>query len=95
MNNRIGLIAGGAVAILAAAGIWNCTSNGQLKLWAEGVHAIDFRNGPVEVFSTACADPQLTTAGVTSEKSIKAIMRFMPVSRRFSPKSCTDLILGR
>jgi len=66
MNNRIGLIAGGVVAILAAAGIWNWTNNGQLKLWAEGVHAIDFRNGPVEVFSTACADPQLTTAGVTS-----------------------------
>jgi hypothetical protein len=66
MNNRIVLIAGGAVAILAAAGIWNWTNTGQLKLWAEGVHAIDFRNGPVEVFSTACADPQLTTAGVTS-----------------------------
>jgi hypothetical protein len=66
MNNRIVLIAGGAVAILVGVGIWNWTNNGQLKLWAEGIHATDFRNGPVEVFSTACADPQLTTAGVTS-----------------------------
>jgi hypothetical protein len=30
-----------------------------------GIHSIDFRNTPVEVVGTACADPQLTAAGVT------------------------------
>jgi hypothetical protein len=65
-GRNIGMIAGGAALLLAAFGAWNWSNNGQLKLWAEGIHAIDFRNAPVEVFSTACADPQLASAGVTS-----------------------------
>lgn len=30
------------------------------------IHNIDFRNGPVEIFGTACADPDLTSAAVTT-----------------------------
>jgi uncharacterized protein DUF6600 len=66
-GRNIGILAG-TVAIVAVAGLgaWNWSNNGQLKLWAEGIRAIDFRNAPVQVFGTACADPQLTSAGVTS-----------------------------
>ncbi len=58
------------IAIAAAAGIvvlggaaWFAQDN--LKLWSGGIHSVDFRNAQVEVVGTACADPQLTTAGVT------------------------------
>jgi hypothetical protein len=66
MKGTVALIAVGAVAIAAGAGAWNWTNNGQLKQWVEGIHATDFKNASVEVFSTACADPQLTAAGVTA-----------------------------
>lgn len=36
-----------------------------LSFGGGGIHAVDFRNSPVEVIGTACADPQLTNAGVT------------------------------
>lgn len=58
------------IAIAAAAGIivlggaaWYAQDN--LKLWSGGIHSVDFRNAQVEVLGTACADPQLTNAGVT------------------------------
>jgi hypothetical protein len=66
MKGTVALIAVGAVAIVAGAGAWNWSNNGQLKQWVEGIHATDFRNASIEVFSTACADPQLTAAGVTA-----------------------------
>lgn len=30
------------------------------------IHSVDFRNGTVEIFKTACADPDLTSAAVTT-----------------------------
>ncbi|HEX3651627.1 MAG TPA: DUF6600 domain-containing protein [Rhizomicrobium sp.] len=30
------------------------------------IRSVDFRNGPVEIFGTACADPDLTSAAVTT-----------------------------
>jgi hypothetical protein len=37
----------------------------KLGLSSSGIRSVDLRNSPVEVVGTACADPQLTTAGIT------------------------------
>ncbi|HEY3778256.1 MAG TPA: DUF6600 domain-containing protein [Rhizomicrobium sp.] len=38
----------------------------KLGMSSGGIHSVDFRNSPVEVVGTACADAQLTTAGVAT-----------------------------
>jgi hypothetical protein len=55
-------IAAAAAALVVVAGA------GGAYYWKThpGIHGVDFRNGPVEVFGTACADPDLTNAAVTT-----------------------------
>jgi hypothetical protein len=57
------VIAGLAGVVVLGGAAWYAQNN--LMSGSSGIHSVDFRNAQVEVIGTACADPQLTTAGVT------------------------------
>ncbi len=58
-RNLIGAAAGVGIVLLGAGGVYYWNTQHDIR------HA-DFRNGPVEIFGTACADPDLTSAAVTT-----------------------------
>lgn len=58
-RNIIFAAAAAGVVVLGAGGAYYWKSHNDIR-------HVDFRNGPVEIFNTACADPDLTSAAVTT-----------------------------
>jgi hypothetical protein len=58
-RNLIAAAAGVGVVLLGAGGVYYWNNQHDIR-------NVDFRNGPVEIFGTACADPDLTSAAVTT-----------------------------